>query len=236
MSFHTCPFVDPYIRANPSIQKMPFVTTRTPLRVRAERLSAQRTHLPDDIDLHDKTTPLILGSNRVTIEAAQDGTSELLIAKTISHFLPVAQNMDISMWFKYVNTFGEPVNIVGICGYHPQVAKAAFKVSLVISHPDMFVSDLVSNMRDCGGTTLAAIYNFAKDLDIGFIRYEVASSNTAAKRFYFHMDFGRPLNRDLTDWVVGINSTYLKAEPDASLIHGIPSSTLGRDQYKGDPL
>jgi hypothetical protein len=185
MVFNVCPAASKYIR-NRLIPSFPQVRigTRRPMAERArEAREGRLINYFQAVD-HWMGERFSLEGNRFSIDNKSKIVDGRTLALVISHFGSIADNSKITI------TVEDP-------------SPTSFEISIKITDRDanhklsvrieVYCNNLIelSNIRSSasgyGGRGLAALHNFAKDINSREIIY--IPKDNAARRFYYHMDF-----------------------------------------------
>jgi len=217
MSFNVCPF-DPK-----AASLAPFQTAgkRIPLAERAARAARERSISLEQARAHCHLDEFDLGGNHFQIIRMEKHIAAELISLAISHLGSAFKDRTIGLYFsrsrnnfyyvivkvapsgiKFSSSLYGPASTLIPRFFNPGLLNLEFSISSNNVGLDHIA--VKSRGQGQGGKALAALYNIARELGISFITYFVQEQNVAAKRFYFHLDFGAPTNPRCTEWEVKV--------------------------------
>ena len=213
-TFNVCP-LNPRVAGVFTLAPRQLLKNRIPIAERAADAANNRRISLEQARAHSHLNEFELGSNRLQIFriAGFDNTEQ--IAQAITHLGSAFKNRTIGFDFSRSDHSTSLVivkvapreiklaaNLYGPATVGHELLNLNFEIN-----PDYIKMSRIGSMerkrgQGQAGQALTALYNIAKGLKMMAIYYGVHDHNSAAKRFYYHMDFGRPTNDRWTEWQV----------------------------------
>jgi len=189
---------------------------RIPITERANQALRNRSISLEQAEAHCHLREFELNGNRFQIFPLGKYDNPELTALVVSYLGSCFKDKTVALYFSqdfanstYVTLKVAPKDVkfssslYGPAGFVQELFVFKFDIN-----PHYIKLDKIeSYQRDqgCGGRALVALYNIARELvGIKTILFGVYDHNSAAKRFYFHMDFGKPTNSRATEWTVRV--------------------------------
>lgn len=212
MTFRICPY---NLKIARLFQNMCELKPRMPLDRRAEqaRLSRGISSYNSKEQLYRPRSEL--GGNIIQQFRRFGFDEEALAVASLSHIGSIFRKMQVAFWYG-MDQAGYPNIVVKASRQPVKFTPDPFNLKLRDQEDLRFyfffmpcrnlirASGLVSRPGGLGGPILVALYNVAKDIAARQITYSVVDNNIKAMQIYFHLDFGRPTDFTLTDWVVEV--------------------------------
>jgi len=164
-----------------------------------------------------------IGTSTVRFLNESGNVEAHVIPTVISHLVPIFENKDIDVLIKDIDKYPPIFSIhayeVGSMSDEKHFSLDPDKYPLAslnfcVSGSDkrIYLNVIVSQCHGFGGKMVTALYNIAKDLRFRKISFEANPKNQAACRFYFHMDFGRPVKKILNQWEVDVRNDPARSQ------------------------
>jgi len=208
-SFHLCPLRSRVKRLFAKAPELLF-QPRQPITQRAAELLKQRCISEAQVRQYLGQEDFFLATNQFAIFNEARNFDQAKLATLIANFGSIIKHGYVEI-FTERKTDDHPIVTVKIFPFHlNEVPKYPIK-DMLNSHvvrlefrlqEDIELLSLGGTGQGYTGHALAALYNFAKSHGYKEIYYYVRPRNVAAKRFYFHMDFGKPTREDPSWWQV----------------------------------
>jgi len=206
--------LSPYVARNVFKGAPGLFTKRTPISERAAQ-AYKKAVLPNvDWKLCRKDI-FRIGTSTVKFLNESRNVEAHIIPTVISHLVPIFENKNIDVLIKDIEGY-PPIFSIHAYGVGSMSDEERFSwdlgkypsasLNFCVSSSDkrIHLNVLVSLYSGFGGKMITALYNIAKDLRFRKISFEANPKNKAACRFYFHMDFGRPVEEVLNQWEVDV--------------------------------
>ena len=215
MSFYMCP-LNPIVARWSSGANGAFSKARTPIAVRARSVRDSLTIGCHDLPSLNVVQKLEIGTNQFHVLkfCRHLGNRPLLLS--ISYFGSLVDNAFLNILAGYDEMDDLPTvsvkayrkNVKVFCNSPASVSEDDLlgSIGFTLNYEDMTMTaySVESRVNGHAGRFLGALYCIAKELGFSVINFEVEKDNIDAKRFYFHTDFGRPLNKHATLWEVQV--------------------------------
>lgn len=212
MTFHICPL---HPRAQKLLQDAPEAIKgkRIPIARRAEVLARNRLiSFAAARECWNKES-FELGGNQFELHNSSAQVDCDLVALIISHLGSIFEKAKVAI--SITDDDGFPTIVLRAfntsAGKISGDAILSMKFSLQLTGDDAVLTShfLESRQKNLGGKSRAALYNLAKDLNLKRIEFPVIPANFNAQRFFFHIDFGVPMEDapdpfDPETWVVNL--------------------------------
>ncbi|MFH1541999.1 MAG: hypothetical protein ABIE84_02785 [bacterium] len=139
-------------------------------------------------------------NNNFSIDNRSACFSQQMLDIVVAHLNSVLNDAEVSIKIIDLRT-NEPKVMVRV---NKNEAELFF---LVPAHQaKVSLAKIYSGRRGLGGLLLVSLYNIAQDLGKAKIDFSVTANNYPAMRFYYHLDFGRPVREtDRGRWEININ-------------------------------
>ena len=209
--FHLCPLRSRVKRLFNKAPELQF-QRRQPIGQRAAGLLEQRRISEVQAQQYVGQEDFFLATNQFAIFNEARNFDQAKLATLIANFGSIIKHGYIEI-FTDRKTDDHPVITVKIFPFYLNEVPTKPLKDILDSHvvrlefrlyEDIELLSLSGTGQGYTGHALAALYNFAKNHGYKDIYFFVRRRNVAAKRFYFHMDFGRPTRGDESWWRVQV--------------------------------
>src|SRR3989339_1319064 len=185
MSFHLCPMEPRVARLFQSVPEK-LLSPKMPIAERARQV-AQRPFVPkaNHID-YDKKTPL---KTLLACHVARlfEGCNISLVDESTD-----PGKIQISLTVRSPNQ--QPRRLSPYAVFKPFLLR--LECSLRPGENQLYLGWVKATQPGYAGNALASLYNFAADLGLDSINFIVRPGDRNANRFYYHIDFGRPIYKN----------------------------------------
>ncbi|MCX5750892.1 MAG: hypothetical protein NT099_04400 [Candidatus Saganbacteria bacterium] len=211
MEFYLSPS-DPTVRRLFKGLERVLAKPRIPIAERAAKVKAEQKIQPEDAAIFHRQSTFVIGSNQFLAYGGA-GISGEVFGHFIADFGSLFEqahfsvfvnregnNQMISMLVSAVpRKKGDPFLPLTGLPQHPILA-----LTLAITEDKIVLHRIKSHRKGGGGKALATLFNFAGETGKPKIIYSVFPCYNGARRFYYHIDFGRPIDKKWRKWEVDV--------------------------------
>lgn len=197
MAFNLCPLrlsITMLFRHEPVLLALP----RQPLEQRAAAASRQRKISLAKAQRYLGRERFQLNRNIFSISGKSAANEGHLLALLISHFGSITRGKKINIEMNGLQTEG-PTCEIEVLG-RDKLCHAVVEFDLFRDQGRLILNFIAGSASGLAGRSLIALYNVAKELKVGLIGFYITAENDHSRRFFYHMDFGRPVTDDWTWW------------------------------------
>ncbi|HTY13943.1 MAG TPA: GNAT family N-acetyltransferase [Candidatus Omnitrophota bacterium] len=188
---------------------------KVPLAERAAAAALERSIPLDLARAHYHLERFMLGGNRIHLFCPEEQRRAAFMPFVVSHLGSAFSDRSVAFYASkdmettsFVSVKASPIK----ANFSPSLfdplggREEKFTLDFDIGSERITLIYICSRILGQGGAALLALYNIARDMEIGKIVFDVRKGNHNAKLFYRKLGFGEPTGRTPTEWELNIPS------------------------------